>query len=136
MSLLEQDNIKKGRVDENVTEFDFEAGNNKKYQVEAIWDSVVYTNKLERGHLLGLYYLIVWKCYLEEESIWELASAMQHLRKLIGSFNKDHLDNPIATFLPINSASPIAKPTIKPARPIKRKQGQLARCANKQAKKN
>ena len=36
---------------------EFEAGNSKKYKVQAIWDSAVYTNKAE-GHLLGFYYLI------------------------------------------------------------------------------
>ena len=32
--------------------------NNKKYEVETIWDSMVYLRELESGHLLGLYYLI------------------------------------------------------------------------------
>ena len=42
-SLLEQDTTKKGRVDEKAMELD--AGNNEggEYEVEAIWDSVVYT---------------------------------------------------------------------------------------------
>ena len=35
----------------------FDAGNNKKYKVEAIKDSIVYGKKTER-HLLGLYYLV------------------------------------------------------------------------------
>ena len=39
-----------------------------KYKVEAIWDSAVYTRELESGHLPGLYYLVFWKGYLEEEN--------------------------------------------------------------------
>lgn len=34
----------------------FEIGDNKKYKVEVIQDSTVYTIKVDR-HLLGLYYL-------------------------------------------------------------------------------
>ena len=46
----------------------FDAGNNKKYKVKVIKNSVVYAKKA-KGHLLGLYYLVSWKSYLEEESI-------------------------------------------------------------------
>ena len=54
--LLKQDTTRKGRVDENVTEF--EAGNNEEYKVEGIWDSAVYAKESAAGHLPGLYYLI------------------------------------------------------------------------------
>ena len=76
MSLLEQDTIRKGRVDENATELD--AGDNVsgKYKVEAIRDSAVYARESESGHLPGLYYLVSWKGYLEEENTWEPASAV------------------------------------------------------------
>ena len=56
MSLLEKDTIRKGRVDKNVTEF--EAGNDKEYEVEGIWDSMVYAKESAVGHLSRLYYLI------------------------------------------------------------------------------
>ena len=58
MSLLEQDTIRKGRVDENnATELD--AGNDSgKYEVEAIRDNAVYARESESGHLLGLYYRV------------------------------------------------------------------------------
>ena len=46
---------------------EFDAGNNKKYKVEAIIDSAVYAKKAEE-HLPGLYYLISWKSYPEKES--------------------------------------------------------------------
>ena len=61
---------------------------------------------------------------------------MQQLQKLIVLFSKDHPNKPIAIFLPINFALLIARPTIKPTKPIKQKEGQLANNANKQAKKN
>ena len=60
VSLLEQDITKKGRVDEEVRQIEFDASDNKsrEYKVEAIWDSVVYARKSESGHLSGLYYLV------------------------------------------------------------------------------
>ena len=67
MLLLEQDIIRKGRVnDKNAVELD--AGNNKsgEYKVEAIWDSAVYAKEVESDHLLGLYYLVLLKEYLEK----------------------------------------------------------------------
>ena len=54
MSLLEQDINRKGRVDENVTEF--EASSNKEeYKVEEIQDSTVYAKKSAMDYLPGLY---------------------------------------------------------------------------------
>lgn len=47
---------------------EFETSNNKKYKVEAIWDSVVYVKKVDK-YLLELYYLVVWKGYLEDKNI-------------------------------------------------------------------
>ena len=41
-----------------MTELKFEAGDSKDYKVEAIWDSVVYANKLESSQLPALYYLV------------------------------------------------------------------------------
>ena len=54
MSLLEQNTIKKKR------EFlvpEFELGNAKEYEIEAIQDSVVYIKKANND-LPGLYYLV------------------------------------------------------------------------------
>ena len=36
MLLLEQNSIKKGRVDKKVTELEYKAGNSKEYKIEAI----------------------------------------------------------------------------------------------------
>ena len=71
VSLLEQDITRKGRVDEEVRHMEFDAGDDEsgEYKVEAIWDSVVYVRKSKSGHLLGLYYLVSWKRYPEEENI-------------------------------------------------------------------
>ena len=38
-------------------ELEFDAGNNKKYKVEAIKNSAIYAQEKER-HLPGLYYLV------------------------------------------------------------------------------
>ena len=68
MSLLEQDTTRKKQVDKNVTELEFDAGNSKEYKVEAIWENAVYAMESESGHLPGLYYLVAWKGYPEEEN--------------------------------------------------------------------
>ena len=65
MSLLKQDTTRKGR-EFSVPEF--EPGNDKEYEVEAIQNGAVYTKKVDR-HLLELYYLVAWKGYLKEENI-------------------------------------------------------------------
>ena len=102
MSLLEQNTTREERV-KKVPELDV-SDDSKEYKVEAISDSAVYTNKLESGHLPGIYYLVAWKGYPKEENTWELLSAVQHLKKLISSFHKVHPEKPTATSLPINSA--------------------------------
>ena len=92
------------------------AGDNKEYEVETIIDSAVYTKEAE-GHLPGLYYLITWKGYPEEESKWELFSAIMYLRKMISTFHKNHLEKVTATFPPFDSAPLMAKSSVKP--PVK-----------------
>ena len=128
VSLLEQDTTRKGRMNELFPELEpeFVAGNNKEYKVEAIKDSAVYAKEAE-GHLPGLYYLVSWKGYPEEESTWEPSSAVMHLRKMISAFHKDHPEKPTATSPPLNSAPPMAKPSVKPpVKPsAKQKQGRL-----------
>ena len=65
VSLLEHDTTRKGR-EFSVSEF--EPGDDKKYEVEAICHSAVYARESESGHLPGLYYLVSWKGYPEEEN--------------------------------------------------------------------
>ena len=118
---------------------EFDAGDDEsgEYEVEAIRDIAVYARESE-GHLPGLYYLVSWKGYLEEENTWEPTLAVQHLRKLINSFHKDHPDKPTATSPAIDTAPPRARPAVKPTEPQapKQKQGRPANSTNKRAKKH
>ena len=133
MSLLEQDTTRKERVDTRVKELELGAGNSKEYKVEAIWDSAIYASKSESGQLPGLYYLVAGKGYSEEENTWKPSSTVQHLKKLINSFYKNHLEKPTATSPPIDLAPPMARPTVRPT-PLKQKRGQAAGIASKPAK--
>ena len=117
-------------MDENATELDAGDNHSGEYKVEAIWDSAVYARESESGHLPGLYYLVSWKGYPEKENTWELASAVQHLRKLISLFHKDHSDKPMATSPAIDTAPPMARPT----EPLKRKRGRPRGRAKKRTK--
>ena len=56
--LLEQNTTRKGRVDKNATQLEFEPNNNEKYKVKDIRDSTINSKALETGHLPELYYLI------------------------------------------------------------------------------
>ena len=134
--LLEHDTTKKGRVSEKVPKLDTGDKDSEEYKLGAIWDSAIYGNKLESGHLPGFYYLIAWKGYLKKKNTWEPLSAIQYLKKLISSFHKDHPEKPIATFSPINSTPPMARPTVKltAKATTKQKQGRLANSASKQTK--
>ena len=49
-------------------QLEFEAGNNKKYEINGIWDSTVYAKKSTTVQLSRLYYQIAWKDYPEEEN--------------------------------------------------------------------
>ena len=78
--LLKYNITRKGQVDKKVRQMKFDnnndnGNNSRKYKVEEIWDSVVYARK-SKGHLSGLYYLVSWKRYLEEENIWEPVSVV------------------------------------------------------------
>ena len=109
MSLLEQDTTKK---EQEFSVPEFEPGDNdKEYEVEAIQDSAVYAKEVD-GYLPGLYYLVVWKGYLEEENTWKPFSAVMHLWKMVSTFYKNHPEKPTAMSTSLDSALPIAKPTI------------------------
>ena len=80
-------------------ELKFDAGDNKEYRVEAIIDNAVYAKEVER-YLLGLYYLIFWKGYTEEERTWELFFTVIQFRKMISIFHKDYPEKQTAIFFP------------------------------------
>ena len=56
---------------------EFDTGNNKKHKVETIKNNAIYAKETKR-YLQGLYYLVSWKIYLEEESTWESSSIVMH----------------------------------------------------------
>ena len=132
----------KGWVEKKVRQIEFDTGDNdsREYKVEVIWDSAVYSRESKSGHLSGFYYLVLWKGYPEEKNIWEPVLAVQHFRKLISLFHKNHLDQPTATFPTIDIAPliarPIVKPTVKPTKPPKQKREQPTNSIHKQTKKN
>ena len=115
--MLEQNTIRKRRLDKKVMELEFEAGDSKKYKVEAIWDNAIYANN-GKGYLPGLYYLVAWKKYPEKKNTWELSSAVQHLKKLINFFHKKHPEKRTATFSPIDFALAMVRLIVKSIRPI------------------
>ena len=123
-------------MSEKVSELDAGNVNSKEYKVETIWNSAVYANESESDHLSGLYYLVAWKGYPEEKNIWEPLLSIQHLKKLISSFHKDPPEKPIGTSPPIDSAPPMARPTIKPTAKAttKQKRGRPANSTSKRAK--
>ena len=82
-------------MDEKIVEqLEFKAGNDEEYEVEGILDSAVYAKESEAGHLPGLYYLVSWKGYPEDESMWEPAAAIKNLRKIVKAY---HEGNPISS---------------------------------------
>ena len=68
ISLLEQNTTKKGQVNDMQLDFKFEAGDDKEYKVDGIWDIEVYARELGTGQLPGLYYLVLWKSYPKEDT--------------------------------------------------------------------
>lgn len=91
---------------------EFKASNDKEYELEIIWDSVVYTKEVDR-HLLRLYNLVAWKSYSEKKNIWELFLVVMHLQKMVSLFYKDYLEKLTVTLVFLDSALSIAKPTVK-----------------------
>ncbi len=117
-------------------EFGGDDSDGKKYEVGPICNSAVYAMESE-GHLAGLY-------YLEEKNTWEPASAIQHLRRLVSTFHKEHPEKPTAILPPTDfalaKARSIVKPTAKSFQELsaaKQKRGRPAKAsgANKRAKK-
>ena len=66
VSLLEQNTTRKVQMNK-FSVLEFEPGDDKEYEVEAIQDSAVYAKEADK-HLPELYYLVIWKGYPEEEN--------------------------------------------------------------------
>lgn len=98
---------------------------------------MVYVKKLEKDQLLSLYYLVLLKEYPKEENIWESTLAIQHLQKLIITYYKKYLEMSMAILSSINKVLPIAEPTVKLIKLIKRKnRSAKTTSTNKHAKRN
>ena len=97
-----------------MSQLEFESDNEgEEYKIKTICDSAVYARESDSGHLPRLYYLVYWKGYPEEENTWEPTSAIHHLRRLVNTFHKEHLETLTAISLPVDSAPTMAKPTVK-----------------------
>ena len=111
---------------------EFEPDNDKKYKMEAIRDSAVYVKKADE-HLLGLYYLVTWKSYPKEENTWEPSLAVMYLRKMVSIFHMNYPEKPTVTSALLDSAPPMAKPTVQLS--TKRKRGRPTGRAKKRCVK-
>lgn len=108
MSLLEQDIIRKKQVNKLLElEPKLNIRKNKEIKNSAIYAKVV------KNQLLGLYYLVSWKSYSEDESIWKPVSIIMDLQKIISIFYKDYLKKSIAISLFLDSALYMSKLTVK-----------------------
>ena len=86
---MEEDITRKKPVHQKTSQPEFEDNNiGEEYEIEVISNRAVYAKELESDQLPSLYYLIFWKDFLKEEKSWELASAIQCLRRLVNSFHK------------------------------------------------
>ena len=66
--------MKKEQV--NDMQLEFEIGDNKEYEVNGIWNNTVYAKKSTISQLSRLYYLVLWKNYLEKKNTLKPALAI------------------------------------------------------------
>lgn len=135
--LLEPNIIKKKWVNK-LYKLELEASNDKKYKVEAIRKSAVYTKKFAKDQLLRLYYIVFWKDYTKSKNIWKPTSAIFHLQKLINTFYKKYAKKLIAVSVSLNLAQSIAHPSIKflaTNKTLKQRKRCLVKNSNKRDKK-
>ncbi len=86
-------------------ELEFEVKGNKVYEVKAIINSMVDSQQTnDSNQMSGLYYLVLWKGYLEKKNTWELLLAVIHLWKLISTFHKEYSEKLIVISPPLDSA--------------------------------
>ena len=121
--LLEQNITKKGEVNDMQLDFKFKVGNNEEYEIDGIRNSAVYAKESTISQLLELYYLVLWKNYLEEENTWEPVLAIPHFQRLTNTYHKNYPKKLTATFLLVNMAPPI----VRPMAALIKKRGRLAK---------
>lgn len=51
---------------------EFDVREDKEYKIKVIKDNAIY-DKAVKGQVSGLYYIVSWKSYLEDENTWESA---------------------------------------------------------------
>lgn len=90
---------------------EFETENDKNYKVKAIINSAMYSKEVN-NQMPVLYYLVLWKGYLKEESTWKPSATVKHLQILISTFYKEHSEKPTVISLSLDSALSIAKPWV------------------------
>lgn len=78
-----------------------------------IYNIQVYTKESNHGNLSDFYYLVLQESYLQEENNQKLSLTIQLLWKIFITFQNDYLEKIITIFSPINSASQIARLTVK-----------------------
>lgn len=67
--LLKQD-ITEGKRINKFHKLKPEIDNDKDYEIKAIYDNIIYANKVAESKLPELYCFIFWKDYLKSKSIW------------------------------------------------------------------
>ena len=100
---------KEGQVYNMQLNFKFKAGNNEKYKVDGIWDSIVFAKESITGQLPKLNYLVLWKGYSETKNTWEPALVIQLLWRLTTIYNKNNFKKPTPIFFLIHITLPIAR---------------------------
>ncbi len=113
---------------------EFETRGDKEYEVKIIINSMVYGQHANNNQMPGPYYFVLYKGYLKKENIWEPLSAVIYLRKLVNTFYKKYLEKLTVIPLPLDSALPIARPTVPKQKP-KQKHDRPSKGANKQSRK-
>ena len=56
-------------------QLEFKADNEEEYEVDGIWDSMIYVRESGK-QLPALYYLVLWKNYPEKENTWKFTSVI------------------------------------------------------------
>ena len=103
--------MKKRQVNDMQLDFEFETSDNKKYEVDNIWNNAAYAKESATEQLPELYYLVLWKDYLKEKNTWEPTLAIQHLWRLVTAYHKHNPEKLTAISALVNTAQPIARPT-------------------------